>query len=90
MLHIYNNCFSGCPSEDCNIDIPKIIEETVKRLGGEITSKIQDTYNISLPEEKRKDLKKVLEEVTKEMEADETDKRYKKPHSPKPPKNMGL
>lgn len=75
MLHIYNNCFSGCPSENCNIDFPKIIEETVKRLGGEITSKIQDTYNISLPKEKRKDLKKVLEEVTKEMEVGGTDKK---------------
>ena len=75
MLHIYNNCFSGCPSENCNIDFPKIIEETVKRLGGEITSKIQDTYSISLPKEKRKNLKKVLEEVTKEMEVDGTDKK---------------
>ena len=70
MLQSYNNCFSGLPPENCNIDFPKIIEETVKRLGGEITSKVQDTYNISLPEEKRKDLKKVLEEVTKEMEED--------------------
>lgn len=64
----YSNFFRGFPTENCNIDFPKIIEETVKRLGGEITSNVQDTYNISLPEEKRKDLEKVLEEVTKEME----------------------
>lgn len=68
MLQSYNNCFRGLPPENCNIDLPKIIEETVKRLGGKITSKVQDTYNISLPKEKRKDLKKVFEEVTKEME----------------------
>lgn len=67
-MQSYNNCFRGFPTENCNIDFPKIIEEVVKRLGGEITSNVQDTYNISLPEEKRKDIKKVLEEVTKEME----------------------
>ena len=49
-------------------DIPKIIEEAVKRLGGEIVSTVQDTYNISLQEEKRKDIFKVLKEVAKEME----------------------
>ena len=47
--------------------LPKIIEEAVKRLGGDITSKVQDTYNISLPEEKRKDVFKVIQEVAKEM-----------------------
>jgi hypothetical protein len=49
-------------------DMPKIIEEAVKRLGGEIVSTVQDTYNISLPEEKRKDIFKVMKEVVKEME----------------------
>jgi hypothetical protein len=49
-------------------DMPKIIEEAVKRLGGEIVSTVQDTYNISLPEEKRKDIFKVMKEVAKEME----------------------
>lgn len=49
-------------------DMPKIIEEAVKRLGGEIVSTVQDTYNISLPEEKRKDILKVMKEVAKEME----------------------
>lgn len=48
--------------------MPKIIEEAVKRLGGEIVSTVQDTYNISLPEEKRKDIFKVMKEVAKEME----------------------
>jgi hypothetical protein len=49
-------------------DMPKIIEEAVKRLGGEIVSTVQDAYNISLPEEKRKDIFKVMKEVAKEME----------------------